>query len=158
MGKKYKKSYAKMRGRKYVVQTRACSKICFESLKRSAYYNFRLEFLIQPSSGQLKTTLSRQEASSPEQDHHISCAARQPTVTAATKPPNGPVTDNLAAQRPHRRPPDCNQPKDLHMNFHNHTNYCISHVFAHCHSAVLHHILAHCHLHTILLHTAIPPF
>ena len=51
-----KKLYAKMRGRNYVVQTRACSKISFESLKRSADYRFRLEFLIQPSSGQLKTT------------------------------------------------------------------------------------------------------
>ena len=30
------KSYAKMRGRNYVVQTRASSKITFESLKRSA--------------------------------------------------------------------------------------------------------------------------
>ena len=45
-----------MRGRNYVVQTRACSKISFESLKRSADYKFRLEFLIQPSSGRLKMT------------------------------------------------------------------------------------------------------
>ena len=54
MGKNTKKSYAKMRERKYVVQTRSCSKISFGSLKRSADYNFRLEFLILPSSGQLK--------------------------------------------------------------------------------------------------------
>ena len=51
-----KKSYAKMRGRNYVVQTRACSKVSFGSLKRSADYNFRLEFLILPSSGRLKPT------------------------------------------------------------------------------------------------------
>ena len=44
-----KKSYVKMRGKNYVVQTRACSKISFESLKRSADYKFRLEFLNQPS-------------------------------------------------------------------------------------------------------------
>ena len=31
-----KKLYAKMRGRNYVVQTRACSKISFGSLKRQA--------------------------------------------------------------------------------------------------------------------------
>ena len=45
-----------MRGLNYVVQTRACSKISFESLKRSADYNCRLEFLILPSSGHLKPT------------------------------------------------------------------------------------------------------
>ena len=50
------KSYATMRGRNYVVQTRACSKISFERLKRSADYKFRLEFLIQPSSGRFKMT------------------------------------------------------------------------------------------------------
>ena len=54
--KNTKKSYAKMRGRNYAVQTRACSKISFGSLKQSADYNFRLEFLILPSSGQLKPT------------------------------------------------------------------------------------------------------
>ena len=48
-----KKSYAKMRGRNYVVQARACSKISFGSLKRSTDYNFRLEFLILHSSGRL---------------------------------------------------------------------------------------------------------
>ena len=32
-----KKLYAKMRGRNYVVQTRACSKSSFAILKRSAY-------------------------------------------------------------------------------------------------------------------------
>ena len=36
MGKQYKKSNAKMRGRNYVVQTRACSKSSFGILKRSA--------------------------------------------------------------------------------------------------------------------------
>ena len=51
-----KKLYANMRGRNYVVQTRARSKMSFESLKRSADFKFRLEFLIQPSSGRLKTT------------------------------------------------------------------------------------------------------
>ena len=51
-----KKLYAKMRGRNYVVQTRACSKISFGSLKRSADYNFRLEFVILPLSGRLKLT------------------------------------------------------------------------------------------------------
>ena len=51
-----KKSYAKMRGLHYVVQTRACSKISFGSLKQSADYNFRLEFLIVPSSSRLKPT------------------------------------------------------------------------------------------------------
>ena len=56
MGKQYKKLYAKMRGRNYVVQTCACSKISFGSLKQSADYNFRLEFLILPSSGWLKPT------------------------------------------------------------------------------------------------------
>ena len=35
---KQKKLYAKMRGQNYVVQTRACSKIIFGSLKRSADY------------------------------------------------------------------------------------------------------------------------
>ena len=45
-----KKLYAKMRGRKYVVQTCACSKVSFGSLKRSADYNFSLEFLILRSS------------------------------------------------------------------------------------------------------------
>ena len=50
------KSYAKMRGRNYVVQTCACSKSSFGILKRSADYNFRLEFLILPSSGRLKPT------------------------------------------------------------------------------------------------------
>ena len=54
MGKQYNKSYAKMRV--HVVQTRACSKISFGSLKRSADYNFRLEFLILPSLGRLKPT------------------------------------------------------------------------------------------------------
>ena len=49
-----KKSYAKMHGRNHVVQTRTCSKISFGSLKRSADYNFRLKFLILPSSGRLK--------------------------------------------------------------------------------------------------------
>ena len=51
-----KKLYAKMRGRNYVVQTHACSKISFGILKRSVDYNFRLEFLILPSSGRLKPT------------------------------------------------------------------------------------------------------
>ena len=51
-----KKLYAKLRGWNYVVQTRACSKISFGSLKRSADYNFHLEFLILPSSGRLKPT------------------------------------------------------------------------------------------------------
>ena len=51
-----KKLYAKMRGWNYILQTRACSKMCFGSLKRSADYNFRLEFLILPSSGRLKPT------------------------------------------------------------------------------------------------------
>ena len=41
-----KKLYAKLRRWNYVVQTRACSIISFESLKRSADYNFCLEFLI----------------------------------------------------------------------------------------------------------------
>ena len=54
MGKQYKKLYAKMRGRNYVVHTRTCSINSFESLKLSADYKFHLEFLIQPSSGQLK--------------------------------------------------------------------------------------------------------
>ena len=45
-----------MRSQNYVVRTRACSKFCFESLKRIADYNFRLEFLILPSSGWLKPT------------------------------------------------------------------------------------------------------
>ena len=51
-----KKLYAKIRGRNYVVQTRACSKISFGSLKRSADYDFCLEFLILPSSGRFKKT------------------------------------------------------------------------------------------------------
>ena len=45
-----------MRGQNYIVQTRACSKLSFESLKQSADYKFRLEFLIQPSSDRLKMT------------------------------------------------------------------------------------------------------
>ena len=40
------KSYAKMRGWNYVVQTRACSKISFGSLKRSADYLGK-RFLLQ---------------------------------------------------------------------------------------------------------------
>ena len=55
-GKQYKKSYAKMRVRNYVVQTRACSKSSFGILKRSADSNFSVKFLILPSSGQLKPT------------------------------------------------------------------------------------------------------
>ena len=51
-----KKWYARMRRRIYVVQTSACSKISFGGLQRSADYNFRLEFLILPSSGQLNPT------------------------------------------------------------------------------------------------------
>ena len=51
-----KKLYAKMRGRNYILQTRACSKIGFGSLKRSADYNFSLEFLILLSPGWLKPT------------------------------------------------------------------------------------------------------
>ena len=56
MGKQYKKLYAKLHGRNNVVQTRACSKSSFGILKRSADYNFSLEFLILPSSGRLKLT------------------------------------------------------------------------------------------------------
>ena len=33
MGKQYKKLYAKMHGQTYIIQTRACSKISFGSLK-----------------------------------------------------------------------------------------------------------------------------
>ena len=47
--------YAKMRGRNYIFQTRML-KVIFGSLQQSADYNFRLEFLILPSSGQLKPT------------------------------------------------------------------------------------------------------
>ena len=52
-----KKLYAQMRGWNYVAQTRACSKMSLESLKRSADYKFRLEFLIQPLLGPHTPTL-----------------------------------------------------------------------------------------------------
>ena len=51
-----KKLYAKMLRGNYVVQACACLKISFGSLKRSADYNFCLEFLILPLSGRLKST------------------------------------------------------------------------------------------------------
>ena len=51
------KSYAKMNGQNYVVQARACSKsVLGVSLNQNADYNFHLESLILPSSGQLKLT------------------------------------------------------------------------------------------------------
>ena len=48
-----------MHGRNNIVQTRACSKISLGSLKRSADYNLRLEFLILLSSGQFKLTCDK---------------------------------------------------------------------------------------------------
>ena len=61
-------------------------------------------------------SMSRQEASSPGQDGYIFHAARQPTVPAATKPPDTLVTVFITAQRPHRRPPDLQSTPDLLIN------------------------------------------
>ena len=80
MGKQYKKIVCqKMRGRNYVVQTRACSKISFGSLKRSADYKFRLILnstfirLVKPTSDTRKfiSTLRKSNSSMDKKNVHL---------------------------------------------------------------------------------------